>query len=139
RHFVFFRFIVGALNRTNVPVVGCLRIRRAERERSLQRGLLRLPVNRIAELYAIAAVACAESHGFYELGAFGFARDLHCNPYRTIFHHTHFRRTANESARRLLLVGPIHVPRRPVEWCFSLEREARGSGEQFLVYLLVEA
>ena len=74
RHFVLVRLVVRALDRAEAEVVNRLRIRRGERERRLELGVRRAPVDEILDLDAIAAFG--QPDALDERRAGGLARDL---------------------------------------------------------------
>src|SRR5262249_15515959 len=73
----------------------------------------------------------SQANDLHELRAFCLSFNTQGHSYRAVFGDAHLGWTGDISARRLILVGPIHVPGRPVMGLFGLQSHTHGSREQF--------
>src|SRR5205814_2343143 len=107
-------FFIWALDGPNVPVVSRQIVRRAERKGRFQICFLRLPIDHIAELDAIAGVPRRETYRLNELRGFSLAFDFDGHAHGSGFADSNPGFARNKTSRRALLVFEIHIPRRPL-------------------------
>src|SRR5579864_8254096 len=138
RYFELPFVLVRTLDRASVPVVRGKWVLCAEGESCFQIGFARFPVDRVAELDAIAGITCRKPDGLYEYRAFSFALDFNANSRRATFHDVDFCRPADEATRCALLVFEVHVPRRPPPRVVFQNRQPDWRGKHLAVELLIE-
>ena len=138
RHLKLPLVVVAAFDRADVPVVSRFFVRSGERKRRFQIRFTGLPIDDVAKLDSIPAVACRQAHRLLKLRPFCFAHYFDRHTRRTVFNYAHVRNAADVRARRLLLIGPVHVPRGPLRGRIVLYREANRSFEQVAVQSLVK-
>src|SRR5438552_1003163 len=129
---------VGPLHCADVPVVSRHFVRSRQWERGFQICAFGFPVDRVAELDAIAGITCRKADGLNELGIFGIALDFDGDANRTALDDFDLCRPANECTRRPLLVFKIHVPRRPLPWVVGRDRQANRRGQELAFELLIK-
>src|SRR3984885_5131330 len=81
---VLARLRIGPLDGADVPAISCFGIRGAKRKSGLEVGPCCLPVDRIAEIDAVAGIARSKADGLYKSGAFGLPRNFEGDARRTI-------------------------------------------------------
>src|SRR6185503_16842127 len=138
RHFKLPLVIITSLDGADVPVVSGVSVCGGEWKCCFEIRRTRMPVNDVAELYAIAAIARGQSHCLLKLRAFRFAHNLDRHAHWTIFNNTNLRRAADVSTRWFLLIAPIYIPRRPLSRLIIFNCEPQRSIKQLAVELFVE-